>query len=99
MRRYRKYNWPELIERFDASGLSQTDFCQQHDINPKYFSQKRAAYNTKRAAESPFMAVDVATATPSSSEAHITLTVGRCTIQCPTALPLSSVADLVKQLA
>lgn len=99
MRRYRKYNWSELIENFEASGLSQTEFCQRHDINPKYFSQKRAAFKAKVSVAPSFIAVDVAAVAPSSPEAQITLKVGRCTVQCPATLPLSSVADLVKQLA
>lgn len=87
MRRYRKYNWPELFDSFEASGLSQTDFCQQQAINPKYFSQKRTAYQAKAASGASFIAVDVTTATPSSLETDITLTVGRCTVQFPATLP------------
>lgn len=41
MTTYRKYNWPELFALFEQSGLSQTEFCKQHNVNAKYFSQKR----------------------------------------------------------
>ena len=37
---YRKYNWPELIEAFEKSGLTQTEFSQQNNINLRYFNQR-----------------------------------------------------------
>jgi len=41
MKSYRKYDWPALLKEFAQSGLTQTQFCLNKDINPKYFSQKR----------------------------------------------------------
>ena len=42
MSKRRNYNWPQLFTEFEQSGLSQVEFCKQHDINPKYFSLKRS---------------------------------------------------------
>ncbi|WP_425402633.1 IS66 family insertion sequence element accessory protein TnpA [Gynuella sunshinyii] len=44
MATYRKYNWPKLFQSFEQSDLTQAAFCQQHDLNPKYFSRKRAVH-------------------------------------------------------
>jgi len=58
MSRRCKYNWPELIKSFDASGLSQTEFCRQNNLNPKYFSLKRSKLLSPEGAS--FVKVEVA---------------------------------------
>lgn len=95
MRTYRKYNWPELIASFEESGLSQTVFCEQRQINPKYFSQKRAAQLAK--SESVFAKVEVTNVDKPSSS--LAIQVGRCCIQCPDDMPLTAFVALVHQLA
>lgn len=95
MRTYRKYNWPELIASFEQSGLSQTAFCEQHQINPKYFSQKRTAHLEKP--ENVFAKIEVNEAKKSSPVLDIQ--VGRCRIQCPDDMPLTDFVSLVHQLA
>lgn len=51
MKKYRHYNWPELLQQFEESGLTQTQFCKQQNINPNYFGQKRwRLLNLKRSA-------------------------------------------------
>ncbi|MFT2111496.1 hypothetical protein [Marinomonas sp. 2405UD68-3] len=40
MTTYCKYNGPELFEDFELSELTQTKFCKQRSINPKYFNIK-----------------------------------------------------------
>ncbi|WP_019604721.1 IS66 family insertion sequence element accessory protein TnpA, partial [Teredinibacter turnerae] len=47
-----KYNWPQLFADYEQSGLSQTEFCKQHGINPKYFSLKLS--KRKASESSPF---------------------------------------------
>ncbi|WP_425507026.1 IS66 family insertion sequence element accessory protein TnpA [Teredinibacter haidensis] len=32
MTKYRKYHWPQLFTDFEQSGLSQVEFCKQHDL-------------------------------------------------------------------
>ncbi len=40
-------DWKILVEKQTASGLSVVQFCQQHNLNPKYFySRKSLIYKT-----------------------------------------------------
>ncbi len=42
MSQNKKYHhWPTLLKAFDESGLTQAQFCQERNINPKYFSTRR----------------------------------------------------------
>lgn len=41
MNRRSNEQWLALFERHEKSGLSQTAFCKEHDLNPKYFSLRR----------------------------------------------------------
>ena len=91
MRSYRKYDWPVLFEEFEQSGLTQTQFCLNKDIDPTYFSQKRKA--AKVPTDTGFTKVSV------QAPAGITLEVGRCKIQCANHLSLAALADLVHRLA
>lgn len=91
MKSYRKYDWPNLLKEFEQSDLTQTQFCLNKDINPKYFSQKRKA--AKAPEDTGFAKVNVQA--PSS----IILEVGRCKIRCANHLSLAAIADLVHHLA
>ncbi len=43
MSQNKKYHhWPTLLKAFDESGLTQAKFCQERNINPKYFSTRRS---------------------------------------------------------
>ena len=44
MATYRKYNWQEYFKEFEQANLTQTEFCKQHGLNAKYFSQKLAQH-------------------------------------------------------
>lgn len=94
---YQKHNWPELFEQFASSNLSQTEFCKQHDLNPKYFSLKLS----KRKANNggAFSKVSVAAAGASAPTQGLMLEVGDCKVHCPAAMPIPSLASLVKALA
>lgn len=41
MKRRTKEQWQELFAQHDTSGVSAAEFCQQHDLCPKYFSLRR----------------------------------------------------------
>lgn len=94
MRQNRTYNWPELLKAFDDSGLTQADFCKQHDINPTYFSQKRAKWRTS--GQTAFTKIDIKKVEPTPS---LVIQVGRCNVHCPESMPLESFTALVRQLA
>ena len=95
MSRRCKYNWPELIKSFEASGLSQTEFCRQNNLNPKYFSLKRSKLLSTKGAS--FVKVEVAK--PPATPASVTIQVGRCQIICPESMTVESFATLVHRLA
>jgi len=38
--------WHALVEAQKHSGLTQAKFCEQHDINPKYFSLRKSQLKT-----------------------------------------------------
>ncbi len=100
MATYRKYNWPELFDAFELSELTQTEFCQQHSINPKYFNVK---WNQRRhLANEPtgFARLQVASCThPTSTASTVVIEHGQCKIHCPGSMTPSDVADLVRLLA
>jgi hypothetical protein len=99
----RKYNWPELFKAFDASGLNQSQFCKQHDLNPKYFSNKRSQLLAKQArhcSDSAFQKVSVRPTQPSSAaHAVLALEIGQCKLHIPHSWSLLQTAELVKALA
>ncbi|WP_370979186.1 hypothetical protein [Agaribacterium sp. ZY112] len=35
-----RYDWQALFKEFEVSGLNQTAFCKEHELNPKYFNLK-----------------------------------------------------------
>ena len=95
MRQYRKHDWSALLAEFEQSGLSQTEFCKQKDINLGYFCRKRNNLESKSSDSSTFAKVDVQN-TPAEG---FSLQVGRCRILCPNSMPLQSLATLVHTLA
>lgn len=43
-----KEEWLAIIEEFERSGLSNTDFCKQRGLCRKYFSGRRKAFQKKQ---------------------------------------------------
>ena len=76
--KYRKYNWPELLSEFEDSGLTKTQFCNDQNINPKYFSLRRSKMMKCKA--SSFIQVEVEKCQPSLL--NLMIQVGRCKILC-----------------
>ncbi|WP_019605888.1 IS66 family insertion sequence element accessory protein TnpA [Teredinibacter turnerae] len=90
-----KYNWPQLFADYEQSGLSQTEFCKQHGINPKYFSLK---LSKRKASEgSPFAKAIVQPEVEYTTS--LVLHIGHCKILCPSTMPIPSFVALVKALA
>ncbi|TVZ39051.1 hypothetical protein P886_5059 [Alteromonadaceae bacterium 2753L.S.0a.02] len=89
------YNWPQLFTEFEQSGLSQVEFCKQHNINPKYFSLKRSR---REAQDTKAFTKVVVTRAPVSHQGLI-LEVGNCKIHCPETMPIPSFVSLVQSLA
>lgn len=95
MRKYRKYDWPVIIEEFEQSGLTQLQYCENKGINPRYFSQRRSKYLEKE--QSHFTKVELLTSNAPCDS--LTIEVGRCRIQCPSTMSTQALATLVHDLA
>lgn len=93
MAKYRKYDWPALLEAFEQSGLTQTQFCKERDLNPRYFSFQRSKRHS--VPESGFAKVEVV----HNLSGEFRLQIGRCQIFCPAQMPLQSLTTLVHALA
>lgn len=91
----RTYNWPQLLDEFSQSNLSQAEFCKQHDLNPTYFSLK---LSKRKALETGAFAKVVVQPTQPSTQGLV-LEVGNCKIHCPATMPIPSFVSLVKSLA
>jgi len=89
-----KAEWQSLIDEFEQSQLSQTDFCAQRGLNAKYFSLRRMKLKAQPEAGAFVQAV----ADTSSSRHPITLQYGAVTLQVPVT-SVQWVAQLVKALA
>jgi len=95
MRKYRKYNWPVIIKEFEQSGLTQLQYCENKEINPRYFSQRRSKYLATE--QSGFTKVEVSSSSVPSK--GLIIEVGRCRIQCPSSMSAQALATLVHSLA
>lgn len=96
MATYRKYNWPVLLEEFENSGLTQTQFCKVKNINPRYFSLCRSKH---LASEQPSFTKVQLDNTSSDPVPEITIEVGRCRIKCPSNFSAQALAALIHSLA
>ncbi len=94
MKRRSKAQWQSLIQKFEHSGLTQTQFCAQQGLNANYFSSHRTRLKTD-AADSPF-----SEAVPSRyrTDGSASIQYGNISIQLP-ATSAQQIADLVKALA
>ena len=94
----RKYNWPELFKAFDASGLNQTQFCKQHDLNPKYFSNKRSQFIAKQSSSGSSDAFHKVAVLP-AAQSTMVLEIGSCKVHVPHAWSLAQTTAFIKALA
>lgn len=97
MRKYRKYDWPMIIEEFKQSGQTQTQYCKEQKINPNYFNQQLNKHLSRN--QSKFVSVGVESIKIEAVDTNFTIVVGRCKIQCPASMPLQSFSALVHSLA
>lgn len=95
MTKRRTYNWPQLLDDFSQSNLSQVEFCKQREINPTYFSLQ---LSKRRALDTGAFAKVVVQPTLRSAESLV-LEIGSCKIHCPATTPIPLLVSLVKSLA
>ncbi len=95
MKKYRKHDSPRLLSEFNKSGQTQAQFSKAHNIQPNYFNQQ---LNKHLKRDKPkFVAVEPPKA--DIEKEGLVITVGRCSIQCPSSMPLPSLSALVQSLA
>ena len=63
MARRTRPEWLNLIQEYQASGLSQAEFCRRKGLDSKYFSKRRSGL---KKAVMPFVAVRCEAPTPMS---------------------------------
>lgn len=97
----RKHNWPDLFDAFEQSGLTQTEFSQQHNINPKYFNRRLNQHRQTAHKPNRFSRVTVAPPSPASAADADAIVIehGRCTIRYPSTSNVAAIAELVRLLA
>ena len=95
MATYRKHDWQEYFKTFEQADLTQAEFCKQHDLNPKYFSQKLAQH--KASNNTAFTKVSVTPEEPNIQ--GLIVEVGSCKVHCPASMTIPSFVSLVKLLA
>jgi len=95
MAKYRKHNWQKYFKEFEQANLTQTEFCKQHDLNPKYFSQKLAQH--KASNNTAFAKVSITPEEPTMP--GLIVEIGGCKVHCPASMPIPSFVSLVKSLA
>ena len=94
MKRRSKAQWQSLIQEFEHSGLTQTQFCAQQGVNAKYFSLRREKLKTD-VVGSPF---SEAMHSRSRAGGVVSIHYGNISIQLPAA-STQQIAELVKALS
>jgi hypothetical protein len=89
--------WQSFIVEFEASGLTQTDFCKERNLNSKYFSLKRSKLMVQKATDTPPFSRVVVTKPMSHSDV-IEFFVGKITIKVPIFTPADYVAAVIRAL-
>lgn len=94
MKRRSKAQWQSLIQKFEHSGLTQSQFCAQQGLNANYFSLRRTKLKAE-AADGPF-----SEAVPSRyrTGGSASIQYGNISIRLAAA-SAQQIADLVKALA
>ena len=98
MARLTRQQWQSLITEFETSGQTQTEFCSQRNLNPKYFSLKRSKLIAKDATDVPAF-TKVKLERPRVSHFAIELEVGRVTLKISQSTPAAYLADVIRALA
>lgn len=88
--------WQAIIQQHVTSGLSVVDFCEQHNINKKYFNDRRRYWlKQQRKIVSPFIKVNK----PGSNSAMMSLQLGEAKLSLPIDTEPDWLAQLLKALS
>ncbi|WP_317928422.1 IS66 family insertion sequence element accessory protein TnpA [Halioxenophilus sp. WMMB6] len=97
MARQSRQQWQSLIAEFEVSGQTQTEFCKQRNLNPKYFSLKRSKLIVKDVTDVPAF-TEVKLEQPRVSYFAIELEFGKVTIKISNSTPVAYLADVIRAL-
>jgi len=89
-----KAQWLSLINEFEQSGLTQTEFCAQRGLNAKYFSLRRMKLKAQPESSGFIQAV----AGDPRAGSQVTIHYGAVTVKMP-AGNVHAIAQLVKAMA
>lgn len=90
-----KEDWLALFQQYDESGLPASQFCQQNNLCPKYFSLRKKQLGW---GGSTFIKVKVPVPAKPCTANTIRLSVGDCTLQLPLSVSETWLANMVKTL-
>ena len=73
--------WRELVNEFDASGLSAVQFCQRHHLGLSTLGKWRSRFRNQRTSAAPFVELAIPTqsaqiAEPNGNALHVRLDLG-----------------------
>ncbi|MGR5299323.1 IS66 family insertion sequence element accessory protein TnpA [Vibrio mediterranei] len=100
--------WQQIIQEFDSSGLSPSEFCQLHDINIKTFTNNR--YKQRKIVElsepEPFIEVAKPDVEQHSDRKphrpsplpYLRLDAGDCQLHIPTSVTPVWIAELLREV-
>ena len=89
--------WHAIFQQHIDSGLSVVDFCLQHNINKKYFNDRKRYWLNREPDEptSPFIQVN----RPHSANAMMSLQIGEATLWLPANTEPVWLGQLLKALS
>ena len=91
-----KEEWLAIIEEFEQSSLSNTDFCKQRGLCRKYFSGRRKAFQEKpKSLSKEFVQAIVAQPSP---VAAIEISIGAVQLKVQTSVETDWLVGLVNGL-
>jgi hypothetical protein len=95
--------WIALINQQQESGLTASQFCRQHDLNPQYFSKRKRQLSLKAASSSDaplFIKLkQPSRPTPGASESRIMLSYQGIQLQLSTDVEPQWLAHLMSALS
>ena len=91
----KKYrHWPTLLKEFDESGLTQSQFCLDRNINPKYFSTRRGQLLNK--GNDKFVKAKIS---KTELPTQLTLRIPNVTLHFDTSVSPTYIASLMRALS
>ncbi|MDH5232882.1 MAG: hypothetical protein OEY38_22740 [Gammaproteobacteria bacterium] len=93
----RREEWLSLIADYEQSGQTQTAFCGERGLNPKYFSLKRGQLTQEVTSPSDSSAGFVRVTT--ASHAGMKLRIGAVCLEMPADFSLDTLSRLMLTLA